>query len=158
MAAPELLETAIEELRRTYDELSKDYDQVRIKILTFLGGGLALLSFLYAAGDLFIPIELYGRIFYFTGLALTISALVILFYSLKPVQWLIPVDFKEIEKFEARKTKKDDYLVHLKEEYVTTLRKNMGKYQFKQNLLNISSNQLIIGAIILLVLKFFNGG
>jgi hypothetical protein len=57
------LSIALEEQRRVYDWISDNYEQVRVKILTILGGGLAALTFLYASGQLFIPPQVYGRIF-----------------------------------------------------------------------------------------------
>ena len=68
-----ILHTAIEEQRRVYDWLTGHYQQIRIKTLTFLGGGLTAMTFLYAGGGTFIPREIYGKIFYFLALGLVMK-------------------------------------------------------------------------------------
>jgi Ca2+/Na+ antiporter len=164
MPAPNnLLEVAVDELRRAYDELDKDYDQVRVKALTFLGGGLALLTFLYSGKthsgkvDLFIPHQVYGMVFYFGGLVFVLFAIALLFYTLKPVYFREPTENEEIEKLDERHRTKNSYLVFLKEEYSKCLEHNGDQYSQKQKLLNIAFFLLVTGAIILLVLKQFGG-
>lgn len=153
--ANDVIELAIDELRRIYDSLNHNYDQVKIKILTFLGGGFALLSFLYAGGDLFIPNEPHGRIFYFAGLALILTAMVILFYALRPCTWYFPTEFKDLRKLDYKD--KNSFLLYVKEEYLDSLIRNGESYELKQRLLNTATYQLIIGAIILVVLNQFGG-
>lgn len=63
-----ILEIAIEEQRRVFDHLNAGYEQAKVKLLTFIGAGLALMTYLFSSGNLFVPEELYGKIFYFTGL------------------------------------------------------------------------------------------
>jgi len=146
---------AIEELRRTYDKLDTAYDTARVKSLTFLGGGLAVMSFLYAGGDLFIPHENYGKIFYFTGIALVVTSLGTLFHALGSVVWKLPGEFRRLDRLDFRS--ETDFINYVKEEYIDCNTKNLDKYQRKQSYLNTASLQLVIGAIILLVLKNFGG-
>src|SRR4051812_24138100 len=80
-----VLRIAIEEQRRVYDELNEATASIKIKILTLTGAGLALLTFLYAnpsnlKNPLFIPPQIYGKIFYIVGLILTLGSLGMLLY------------------------------------------------------------------------------
>ena len=151
-----ILELTIEELRRTLDWLSAASDSVKTKALTFMGGGLALLAYLYAsdAGDIFYPDETYGRIFYAVGLALIIGALVMLFNSLLPRRWDFSIDSSDLEdmNFEDH----NHYLQYVKDNYITAYKRNLATYNTSHRILNLSFFPLVIGGIILVVLKIFN--
>jgi|GEM_PF-1498339 len=149
----DILEVTIDELRRTLDWLNTAYDTVKNKTLTFMGGGLALLVFLYTGGDIFFPNEIYGQIFYAIGLALVIGALVMLFFSLLPRVWEFSIDSKDLD--DMNFVDKNHYLQYVKGNYMTAYRCNLKTYQKNHRVLNLSFFPLIIGAIILVVLKIF---
>lgn len=150
-----VLELTIEEQRRVYDWISKGYDQLRLKLLTILGGGLGALTFLYSSGELFIPTtDVSGKIFYFFGLAMTLGAVGVLIVALKPLDWEFPTenkDIAELDKFETRY----DYLVYIKDRYQICYEINISAYNYKQKLFNYALYPLIFGIIILVVLKLF---
>ena len=73
----ETLKLSIEELKVMHDEICENYSNAKSKILFFLAGAFAFLSYLFTGKDLFIPDELYGAIIYFLGLALCIPAFVL---------------------------------------------------------------------------------
>ena len=151
----EVLEIAIAEQRRVYDHLCESYQHVKIKILTFLGGGLALLTFLYSDGTTFIPPQVYGRIFYFIGLTLLVSALIMLFVAIRPTYWEVPTESVDLRKLDYDSPK--DYLNYVKERYLICWDINRKAFQTKQKLLDFAFYPLIFGAIILVVLKIFKG-
>jgi len=127
---------------------------VRVKILTLLGGGLAALTFLYSDGKLFIPAQIYGRIFYFAALAFIIAALTFLVTSLKPLHWEFPIEDKDLLKIHKVPSKLD-YLIYMRDKYMECYTINISAYEYKQKLFNISLYPLIFGVIILVVIKLF---
>lgn len=149
----EMLEVTIDELRRAYDWVSHMYDKVKSKTLTFLGGGLALLIFLYSGGNLFFPSQVYGQIFYVIGLGLVVCSLVMLFVSTLPRTWLLTVDSKDMDDMNFE----DDnhYLQYVKNNYMEAYKFNKNIYEKNGKMLNLSFFPLVIGAIILVVLKIF---
>jgi hypothetical protein len=153
---PELLKIALEELRLTYGRLNEAYARARAKILTFLGGGLALMSYLYAGGDFFFPPQIYGRIIYCIAFVLAILGLGLLFYALGTIFWRVPTE-QHYKKMLADHPTKDDFLEFLVDEYVQSLAGNIPKYEKKHMLLNLAFFCLTSGAIILLILKSFGG-
>lgn len=150
-----VLELALEELRNIYNRLDGSYDLARTKILTFLGAGLALLSYLYGGGDLFIPDERYGKVLYFIGLGLVIASVTLLLHSVRPVQWAVPIE-TEMRKM-LRTKQRIDMLELLVEEYVECMESNIPKYERKMVYLNSAFTQLLCGGIILLVIKSIGG-
>lgn len=159
----EILEVTIEELRRRYDKICQDYDTARIKILTLFGGGLAFLSFLYSGktqegrADIFFPTNLDERIFYIIGLGLFLAAICIFFWAIRPSDWALPLSVSEVSKLEEHYNTKDKILEYVKDEYLTATNFCMNQLAIKVKLLDTGANMLFIGAIILLVLKYFGG-
>ena len=147
------LETMIEELRRMNDWVDHAYQRVKTKTLTFLGGGLAVLTFLYSNGETFIPTETYGRIFYFCGLGAVLGAIIMLFAALLPRMWEFSIESKDIDTVE--KYSGVEYLKYVKDRLFLTYRTNIETYDKNQRLLNRSFYPLVFGAIILVVLKIF---
>lgn len=149
----EIIELAIVELRRTFDWVDAAYQRVKLKTITYLGGGLATLAFLYANGDTFIPKEAYGKIFYFIGLGLVLGALVLLFISMLPRYWEFSIDHQVIEKLEFKSKK--EYLSNMKEAYLSAYKHNLQVYEKNHKFLSYGFYPLIFGVIILVVLKLF---
>jgi hypothetical protein len=161
----EVLRTAVEEQRRFHDELTSSFRSLRTKILSFIGAILALLAFLYAsaadagknvptADRLFIPDELYGLIFYFVGLACLLYALARLVHGAKPdVQWNVPFEHKDY--LELKESDERLYLEKLKNEYVSCGQMNITVHEKKSEAIADSFYPLLIGAILLVVLRYF---
>src|SRR3569623_2535011 len=119
----ETLEVMIEEYKRTHDWLDNAYDRIKVKTLTFLGGGLATLTFQYADGDTFIPPQTYGKIFYFGGLASMLAALVLLFMALLPRHWEFSIESKDIKRVEVYSHL--EYLKYVRERYIVAYKMNL---------------------------------
>lgn len=149
-----ILKESIDELRRMHDEVCDSYVLTRNKVLAFLAGGLALLSYLYSSGDLFIPEQVYGKIFYFVGVAFCVTSIGILFSAMQAVSWSIPTDIKRHKNIKQKKY--IEFLEYIKDEYTESLSKNFIHCENKQKLLNSAVALLIAGAILLLVIKNFN--
>jgi len=147
-----LYKLSIEELRRMHDEIASAYNNVKIKIITFIGGGLALLNYLYSNGELFIPKETYGRIFYLLGLTFCITALLILFLATQPVEWRLPTESKNHKNHNIYLK----FLKYVRKEYVEAISINTSHLGKKQKRLNLASSLLIVGTVVLLVIKNFN--
>lgn len=152
----EVLRITIEEQRREYDLLNEAKHQVATKTLTLAGAGLALLTFLYSSGDLFVPNELYGKVFYIVGAFLTIGAVCVLLYATKPSgRWELPPETSRLENLDDKDERK--YLEYVKDRYLTCYNLNAKHYQTKQRLMNTSFYPLVFGAIILVTIKIFGG-
>lgn len=165
-ASKEVLKVAVDEQRRFHDELTDSFKGLRTKILTFIGATLALLTFLYAGASkdngaalstqerLFIPHELYGLIFYFAGLACLLYALAKLVHGAKPdATWSVPLEQDDY----IGLNEKDEvvFLTKLKDEYVKTTSSNLKVHSKKSAALKDSFYPLLIGAILLVVLRYF---
>jgi len=149
----EVLKLSIEELRRTSDWLSAGYNNVKTKTLTYLGGSLALLTYLYSGGDLFFPDEMYGRIFYVMGLGSVLCAIVMLFLSMLPRRWEFSTDSDDLDDMNFDDV--NHYLQYVKNNYMISYKRNIATYEKNHRVLSLSFFPLVIGAIILVVLKIF---
>lgn len=150
----QLLKLSIKELRRMYDKVWEIYSNVRIKIITFTGGGLAFLSYLYGDGESFFPKEPYGRALYLIGLALFIWALSILLLATQPVRVRLPTESKK-HKNHNNYLK---FLEYVRKEYVEAIGINLSYSEEKHKKSDLGASLLLIGAILLLVIKYFKGG
>jgi len=157
----QILRLSIEEMRRTYDWLDGAFVRMKTKTLTFIGGGLATLTFLYADGDVFIPNQVNGKIFYFAALGLLLAAIAILLtIALKPYHWEFSIENKDMESVRFPTTKdflasEEDYLLYVKERYYEAYSMNMRAYEYSIKWLSRAFLPLLIGAIMLTVLKIF---
>ncbi len=149
------LELALEELRIIYGRLDESLATIKVRVLTFLGAALALLSYLYGSETLFIPAQNYGRVFYFLGLGLVVSAIGFLLRALKAMAWSVPIESK-LTKIRLHK-KKHELLELLVEEYIECMIINLGRYETKVADLNSGFFQLLCGSILLLVIKSIGG-
>lgn len=148
-----IYEKSIEELRREDDWLNKNFSETKTKILSFLGGGLAILSFIFTNGFDW-PEEMYGKIFYVAGLIICLIAISLLFIAIQPTAWQVPGEIKEHIKI--RNKNYLSFLRYIKGTYIETINKNSPQYEKKQMFLRISVLFLIIGSILLLIIKNFN--
>ena len=157
----QILKLTIEELRRTSDWLNNAYIRMKNKTLTFLTGGFAVLVFLYSSGNLFIPPQVYGKIFYFVGFGLfMIAMMTLLTVTLKPTIWEFSIENKDIEaiKFPSNVhfiTSEYEYLAYVKERYYESYTKNLSTYEYLCKWQSRSFIPLLIGAIVLVALKVF---
>lgn len=163
----DILKASLDEQRRFHDELTSAFRNERNKIVYFIGTILAILTFLYAgatdttktvAERLFIPDELYGLIFYFAGLFSLMYALVSLIRGARPdTQWNVPSDVIEesvLNKVDRTMTEQD-FLQRLVDEYEQSTSMNLKVHTKKSEAIRTSFFPLLIGAIILIVLRFF---
>ena len=151
----EVLELALEELRIIYGRLDESLATVKLRTLTFLGAALALLTYLYGQGDLFIPNEQYGRVFYFLGLGMLLSSIGFLLRSIKSMAWSVPIESK-LGKMRGHKTRLG-LLELIVDEYLECMAGNIVKYERKAAYLNYGFVLSLCGGILLLVIKNIGG-
>lgn len=157
------LKLYIEEQRRYHDELTAANITIRNKITTYIGVILALLTFLYSGAldktkptleRLFIPPELYGKIFYFFGLFFVFYSISRLVHASRPNgTWSVAVDSKDTELIES--IHEEEYLVKLKNDYELARSENVVQYDKRFIAFKDSFYPLLLGAIILIVLRYF---
>jgi len=159
----EVLRIAIEEQRLAAQKLDDAYNHMKSRVVTYLGGGLAAVLFLYSrqgtnahpADALFIPTEIYGQIFYFLAVAIFIVSIGLLLLALTPGLWEMPTEQKELRSL-AEKNELT-YLKYVKNRYCECFETNIKTYNHKQRLLNTAFYPLIFSVIILVVLNLFGG-
>lgn len=151
----DVLKLSLDELRIIYARLDVAQATARLRTLTFLGAALALLSYLYGNGDLFIPAERYGKVFYFLGLGLIISAISLLMHAMRPKQWSVPIESK-MTKLKRNKTQLE-LLEQLVEDYTECMLHNVAIYEKQMPYLYSSFFQILCGGTLLLVLKNIGG-
>ena len=153
----EVLKVTIDEQRRVYDELVDSKKHLDIKTLTLTGAGLALLTYLYASGNLFVPEQLYGQILYVIGAVLAFGAVGTLLYAVKPSgQWQFPTETDE-KLVDLAEADEQAYLVYVKNRYIYCYKNNIKYYSKKQRLMNLSFFPLVFGGIILVAIKVLEG-
>lgn len=153
----------IDEQRRFHDELTSSFNGLRSKIATYIGLILAFLAFLYAGAldenkttlqRLFIPEELYGKVFYSLGLFMILYALGKLIHGARPNgQWSVAFqssDYTEIENMTEL-----DYLLKQKNDYEASRKENVTTHNKKHEAVRDSFYPLLLGAIVLIVLRYF---
>jgi hypothetical protein len=152
----EMIELQIGELKNIDRLVNYSYDRMKLKALTFLGAGLAVLSFLYAGSNAVgIPTDVANWMACIVGIGLIVTSLVLFIITIWPASWAYPTTLIELEKFHFGN--KRELLKYIKKEYIETIRQNTAIYEGKQRLCNIGFFMLIIGATILIVLKHFGG-
>lgn len=157
------LKAYIEEQRRFHDELTRSYEMLRTKIVTQIGGTLALLAFLYAGAldttkttleRLFIPPELYGKIFYYLGLFFILYSLGKVIHGARPNGvWTVAYQSQDNKPVESMAHK--DYLIKLKNDYDKARADNAVQYSKKYEAYKDAFYPLLAGAIIMIVLRYF---
>lgn len=160
----EAVKLYIEEQRRYHDELTNSYLGKTRKIITYIGAIFALLAFLYAGAldphkhttkaKLFIPDQLYGQIFYAFGLFLLLYALGKLIHAARPAgAWTVAIQSKDVEAVES--WTEEEYLVKLKNDYEDARKDNIELNDTKHDAIRESYYPMLLGAIILIVLRYF---
>lgn len=165
--AVSILLIALDEQRRFHDEIKHSFDNLKSKVVLYIGATLAILTFLYSGAldeskgmreRLFIPVELYGMLFYFFGLACLAYALFILIRSMRAVaQWEVFTDTADrriINGIDEKLTQRE-YLQDMVDGYEKATANNLREHKLKYDAAKNAFSPMIGGAIILVVLRFF---
>lgn len=163
----DILSTTLEEQRRFHDEITRSFDNMKSKIILYIGAILAVLTFLYSgaldAGKsmkerLFIPDELYGMLFYFFGVACLTFALFVLIRAMRiNIQWEIFTETAERRVIGGidRTMTREQYFQEMVDGYESATNKNLKAHGIKAVALKTAFSPMVGGAIILVVLRFF---
>lgn len=155
------LQNAIVEEQRTYDYIDGLFKRVGEKALTYFGGGLAVLTLLYTARIsptepfLFMPPELYGKIFYGAGVLLVVYGLWHLYQAILPRDWELPTEHDKKDTILSMTDR--GYLEYILERYYICYFINIKSLSRRQRGVSKGFNPLVLGAIILLVIKIIGG-
>lgn len=162
-----ILLTTLDEQRRFHDEITRSFDNIKSKIVLYIGAMLAVLTFLYSGAlndsksmreRLFIPNELYGMLFYFFGLACIAYALFVLIRAMRTdTQWEVYTETAERRVIGGVDSKLDqrEYLQEMVDGYEQATNKNLKAHGIKAVAIKTAFSPMIGGAIILVVLRFF---
>jgi hypothetical protein len=153
----QILEIALEELRQKHSSQTSSYDQLRIKILAFITGELALVAFLFATG-MTIPRVVYGLFFFIFGVVCLGLSFVILLLLLKSTDWFLPLKPKNLANIDYKiYPTKIAYMEHVNKNYAHVIDMNGEKIASRTKMFDISLMLLLAGVIILLVIKYGEG-
>lgn len=144
-------QTAVDELRRKYSELTSSFDQLRNKILAFIAGEIALIAFLFASGVV-IPNAIYGIIFYGAGVGLITASFIILSISLRGADWHSPGPSSLL----PDKTNLQA-LTNACNDYSSALETNAPIYARRSKMFDTALMLLLIGVTILIAIKYGQG-
>lgn len=148
-----LSELTLSELRRLYDRINADYNTLRGRIFTLLGGELIAVSFIFG-GENFLPHQVYGKVFYFIGIGLILLATAFLYMGSSPVLWSAPFELKEAKQMPEKYNTSEELHKYVKEEYIESIEHCMGKHEEKVRHFTLALRLLFSGVIMLLILKF----
>lgn len=152
-----ILQLSVDEVRRKYDELTRDFDQLRVKVLAFISGELALIALLFASG-LPVPRIVYGIFFFLFGIGCITASFIILLFLLRSILWSSPIHPTALERHDYSKfPTKADFLEFICKCYSVSLEKNSPKLSERAKLFDNALMLLFIGAIIFLVIKYGQG-
>jgi|SRR5665213_1639469 len=150
-------QVAVDELRRKYDELCHNNDQLRLKAVAFITGELALATFLFNKG-IPLPIIIYGVVFFIFGIGCVTASFIMLLTLLKSASWHLPVNRNYIREIDgAEYPDKASFLEYIKDCYITVLDKNTPKVSKANRRFDISLLLLVVGVIMLLIIKYGQG-
>ena len=157
-----ILKTTLDEQRRVYDWVSENFRHAGYRALTYAGGGLAVLTYLYtgtsspATDSLFIPEATYGKIFYFIGVILVAFGLYSMLRAALPKAYELPTEqerLSELDKFASEL----EYLQYVNRRYTKCYASNIRACAERQKHLDTGFLPLVFGAIILVVIKVIGG-
>jgi hypothetical protein len=159
----EALKHYVSEQHRFHDELTKANDAIKNKIVAYIGAIFAFLAFIYVGAldatktvpeRLFIPDELYGKIFYAAGLFFILLALGKLIHGSRPSgYWSVGFQSSDLENIEIME--EEEYLVKLKNDNDDARKENLRQYDKSYAALKDAFYPMLLGAIILVVLRYF---
>lgn len=165
--ATRILRIALEEQRLFHQELTGAFETQRNRIVYYIGAILAVLTFIYSGAldtskstqqKLFIPEELYGMLFYFFAVACIVYALFILVKGMHPNEkWTIFTDTTEQKVLGGvdPKMSERDYLQAMVDGYEQATNDNLRAHARKSQATRAAFFPMLIGAILLVVLRFF---
>lgn len=159
----DILLTALEEQRRTYDWLNSGFRNAGTRALTYVAGGLATMTYLYTSDSssmdltsrLFIPEATYGKIFYFIGVALVAFGLYSMVRAIMPKKYELPTEQKQLTKLQFRSEEK--FLEYMIARYASCFESNVQSYAERSKHIDQGFFPLVFGAIILVVIKIIGG-
>lgn len=153
----EIEKIAVKELRRKYDELCRDFDQIRYRVLAFITGELALATFLFSNG-IPLPKIVYGFVFFVIGIGCILASFVILLFSLRTTAWHKPVNSHYIHDIDKEDfPDKESFLLYIKEAYTHVLDANIPIVSRASKMFDLSLMLLVAGVIILMIIKYGQG-
>lgn len=157
------LKEYIKQQENFYNAITGANHNLKNKIMTYTGTILALLAFLYSGAldekksvlqKLFIPEELYGKIFYAVGLFLVLYAFGKLLKGARPNgRWHMGFASDDVKLVENMK--EEDYLKKLKDDNDEALDCDLKEYNSRFVAIKDSFYPMVIGGIILVVLRYF---
>ena len=153
----DILLASLETHKRTYDQASNIYDQLRIKSMALLAGEVAFVTFLFSGWDFWEKVSGGDRYFlFFTGVALLLAAFALLLWIVSTVTWLFPHDMRSAQELQKDKNYRNttDFLEYLHDDYIKAVQHNRSIVGPKCKKFNWAIFMIAAGVIIIMVIKF----
>lgn len=149
------LKTSLEEERRRYQDILVSFREMRNRTLVFLSVELAIMTYFFANLNEILPNELYGIIFFTIGVICIAVSIALLFYRYRMIpDWPDPVGPVELIKINQAASE-SEYLRIIVNDYKAASAKTNEILHRHAVSINWSLYLFVIGAIILLIIKFF---
>ncbi len=137
-----------------YEQISNTYDQLRVKAVALIAGEVALVAFIFTTSKLTIPVEYYGRIFFFTGIVSLITSFGFLFWTISALDWKMPTDLFDSDEIIRKYPTEKEFLKYVHHEYVISISHCLPRVDKRAKRFNWTLYLLAASAIVLLVIKF----
>lgn len=156
------IKLVIDDLRRLFDEISRNYTSLKSRALGVLAGEVALVTFLFSGEDIALKyLTDAEKVFFAFGTIALLTSFGLLLWIVSTRQWMVPLDLKESRKLYARYDSELDWLEDIKEDYENCTGYILDVVKKRSAAFNKTLIILSCGIIIMLVLKYLtnsNGG
>lgn len=157
-----VLRTAVEELRRAYDAITRSFEQLRTKALALLAGEVGISSFIFSSGQpqrgiVHGDVPIYGIALFGIGIALLFLSALSFLYVSSTAQWVHPPDDEDLTNLEKNFPTSSDYLERIKTEYMAAIEHCISKITPRAKRFMNGVYMLAVGIAILLLLKYCSG-
>lgn len=154
----DLLKEGVAELRRLYDAIAHSHDNLRAKALALLVAEIAIVTFLFSAGDPnpFSVKIIYGIVFLAIGIVCLIGSFAMFLWVISPIkEWPHPpesADLRNIHKnFDNSPSK---FLATLKDDYILAIHVCAKTLTKRSNKFSTAIYLLSAGIFIVLMIKY----
>jgi hypothetical protein len=149
----------LEDLRRLFDEISRNYNQLKTRALGLIAGEVALVSFVFSGNGINVTkLSVTEIVFFGIGAVLLAVSFALFLWIVSTHQWEVPLDLKESKKLYRRFSSKLDWLENIKEDYENCIERCLRKTRSRSAAFNKALMTLSCGIIIMLVIRFTTQG
>ena len=93
----ESLKLALDDLKRLFDHLSKNYDSIKNRVLALIAGEVAIATFVFSAPTISASkLTIAEKIFYFSSIGILGLSFLLLVWIISTASWKIPLNLADL--------------------------------------------------------------